>query len=51
MLRGSPAAQARRLALIPLLGDFLSAYRLVPFLCWVPNLVVAEPVLRRPTIT
>ena len=35
------------LALIPLLGDFHSAYLLVPFLCWVPNLVVVELLLRR----
>ena len=34
-------------ALIPLLGDFRSAYVLVPFLCWVPNLVVVELLLRR----
>jgi uncharacterized membrane protein len=33
------------LTLIPLLGDFRSAYLLVPFLCWVPNLVVVELVL------
>ena len=37
------------LALIPLLGDFRSAYLLVPFLCWVPNLVVVELLLRRRT--
>jgi hypothetical protein len=36
-------------ALIPLLGDFHSAYLLVPFLCWVPNLVVVELLLRRET--
>jgi uncharacterized membrane protein len=36
------------LVLIPLLdGDFMRAYLLTPFLCWVPNLVVAELVLRR----
>jgi uncharacterized membrane protein len=35
------------LTLIPLLGDFRSAYLLVPFLCWVPNLVVVELLLRR----
>jgi len=35
------------LALVPLLGDFPSAYMLVPFLCWVPNLLVAEWLLRR----
>jgi uncharacterized membrane protein len=35
------------LALIPLLGDFRSAYLLVPFLSWVPNLVVVELLLRR----
>jgi hypothetical protein len=33
--------------LIPLLGDFRSAYLVVPFLCWVPNLVVVEPIIRR----
>ena len=27
--------------LIPLLGDFIPAYRLVAWLCWVPNLAVA----------
>lgn len=37
--------------LIPLLGDFRSAYLLVPFLCWVPNLVVVELLLRRPVHT
>ena len=35
------------LVLIPLLGDFASAYAVVPFLCWVPNLVVVELLLRR----
>jgi uncharacterized membrane protein len=35
------------IALIPLLGDFGSAYVLVPFLSWVPNLVVVELLLRR----
>ena len=35
------------LALIPLLGDFASAYAVVPFLCWVPNLLVVEWLLRR----
>ncbi|HWM02671.1 MAG TPA: DUF2306 domain-containing protein [Actinophytocola sp.] len=35
------------LALIPLLGDFRSAYLLVPFLSWVPNLIVVEWLLRR----
>jgi uncharacterized membrane protein len=34
-------------ALIPVLGDFGSAYALVPFLCWVPNLLVVEWLLRR----
>jgi len=34
-------------ALVPLLGDFRSAYVLVPFLCWVTNLLVAEWLLRR----
>jgi uncharacterized membrane protein len=39
------------IALIPLLGDFGSAYAVVPFLCWVPNLVVVELLLRRsPTV-
>jgi uncharacterized membrane protein len=33
--------------LIPLLGDFASAYVIVPFLCWVPNLLVVEWLLRR----
>lgn len=31
--------------LIPLLGDFHSAYLLVPFLSWVPNLVAVELLL------
>ena len=35
------------IALIPVLGDFGSAYVLVPFLCWVPNLLVVEWLLRR----
>ena len=35
------------IALIPLLGDFASAYALVPFLSLVPNLVVVELLLRR----
>ncbi len=36
------------MVLIPLLdGDFLRAYVFTPFLCWVPNLVVAELLLRR----
>jgi uncharacterized membrane protein len=35
------------LVLIPLLGDFASAYAVVPFLAWVPNLVVVEWLLRR----
>jgi uncharacterized membrane protein len=35
------------LALIALLGEFHSAYLLVPFLCWVPNLVLVELLLRR----
>lgn len=35
-------------ALIPLFdGDFLTAYLFVPFLCWVPNLIVVELILRR----
>ncbi|MCG8914582.1 DUF2306 domain-containing protein [Actinokineospora sp. PR83] len=33
-------------ALVPLTGDFLTAYRVVPFLAWVPNLVVVELLLR-----
>ena len=36
------------IALIPLVGDFPRAYAIVPFLCWVPNLVVVELLLRRP---
>ncbi len=35
------------IALIPLLGNFPSAHALVPFLSWVPNLIVVEPLLRR----
>ena len=35
------------LVLIPLLGDFRSAYLVVPFLCWVPSLLVVELLLRR----
>jgi len=35
------------IALIILLGDFYSAYLLVPFLSWVPNLIVVELILRR----
>ena len=35
------------IALIPLVGDFPRAYAIVPFLCWVPNLVVVELLLRR----
>ena len=34
-------------ALIPLLGDFHSAYLVVPFLSWVPNLLLVEWLLRR----
>jgi uncharacterized membrane protein len=35
-------------ALVPLFGgDFVRAYALVPFLSWVPNLVVVELLLRR----
>jgi uncharacterized membrane protein len=33
--------------LVPIVGDFRSAYVIVPFLAWVPNLLVAEWVLRR----
>lgn len=53
MVRGftmTYAAVALRLwlvVLVPVTGDFDSAYRIVPFLCWVPNLVVAEGLLRR----
>ncbi len=35
------------IVLIILLGDFHSAYLLVPFLSWVPNLIVVELILRR----
>jgi uncharacterized membrane protein len=35
------------IVLIILLGDFQSAYLLVPFLSWVPNLIVVELILRR----
>jgi len=36
------------IALIPLLGDdFLRAYVIVPFLCWVPNLAAVELLLWR----
>ncbi|WP_424186604.1 DUF2306 domain-containing protein [Actinokineospora sp. G85] len=34
--------------LVPLTGEFLTAYRIVPFLAWVPNLVVVELLLRQP---
>lgn len=34
--------------LVPLTGDFHSAYVIVPFLAWVPNLIVVELMLRRP---
>ena len=37
--------------LIPLLGDFHSAYLLVPFLAWVPNLLVVALVLHREETT
>lgn len=33
--------------MVSLGGDFRTAYAIVPFLCWVPNLVVAELLLRR----
>lgn len=33
--------------LVPLTGEFRTAYVIVPFLAWVPNLVVAELILRR----
>lgn len=35
------------IALIPVLGDFHGAHLLVPFLSWVPNLIVVELILRR----
>ncbi|MCF2527029.1 DUF2306 domain-containing protein [Yinghuangia soli] len=35
------------LILVPAIGDFRDAYVFVPFLCWVPNLIVVELVLRR----
>lgn len=35
------------IVLVPLTGDFHSAYVIVPFLCWVPNLAVVELLLRR----
>jgi uncharacterized membrane protein len=35
------------IVLMPLLGDFGSAYMLVTFLSWVPNLLVVEWLLRR----
>jgi len=35
------------LVLVPVLGDFPRAYAVVPFLSWVPNLVVVELLLRR----
>lgn len=45
------AAVTLRLWLVALVvlfdGDFLRAYVLVPFLCWVPNLLVVELLLRR----
>ena len=34
-------------ALIALFGDFIPAYRLVSWLCWVPNLVVAYFIVRK----
>lgn len=33
--------------LVPVAGDFRTAYDFVPFLCWVPNLIVVELVIRR----
>jgi len=33
--------------LVPIVGDFRSAYVLVPFLAWVPNLLLVEWLLRR----
>lgn len=33
--------------LVPVTGEFLTAYQIVPFLAWVPNLVVAELLIRR----
>jgi uncharacterized membrane protein YozB (DUF420 family) len=32
--------------LVPVTGSFHSAYQLVPFLAWVPNLIVVELLLR-----
>jgi uncharacterized membrane protein len=37
------------LVLTPVTGDFVSAYQFVPFLAWVPNLVIAELLIRRGT--
>ena len=35
------------LPLIPLLGlSFIDGYRAVSFLCWIPNLIIAELYLR-----
>jgi uncharacterized membrane protein len=33
--------------LVPLVGDFRTAYGIVPFLAWVPNLLLVEWLLRR----
>jgi hypothetical protein len=33
--------------LTPVTGEFVSAYQFVPFLAWVPNLVLAEVLIRR----
>lgn len=33
--------------LVPIVGDFRSAYLIVPFLAWVPNLLLVEWLLRR----
>ncbi|GAB1819424.1 DUF2306 domain-containing protein [Herbidospora sp. RD11066] len=33
--------------LMPTLGSFEAAYKIVPFLCWVPNLIVAEWFVRK----
>ena len=33
--------------LIAFFGDFIVAYKIVAWLCWVPNLVVANIIIRR----
>lgn len=45
------AAVTLRLYLLILFGlpiPFVQGYRAISFLCWVPNLIVAEYYLRRP---